>query len=106
MFLCKKKIIFTDPTEWNSNHIKTWLEWIASKFDITPVPIPSRFPTDGRELVTLTRADFWVCAGSKEGGNTLAKHMAHLLYGITGKWESPMLSDIDPGMLIYNNMLI
>uniref|UniRef100_A0A1B0GGW3 Uncharacterized protein n=2 Tax=Lutzomyia longipalpis TaxID=7200 RepID=A0A1B0GGW3_LUTLO len=85
-----------DPSEWNSQHIESWLEWTTREFQIDPPPQSARFPTTGQELVNLTRADFWVCAGSKQGGNILAKHIAHLIHSSTGRSQSPLLSDEDP----------
>ncbi|GAB0093409.1 hypothetical protein DMENIID0001_085040 [Sergentomyia squamirostris] len=86
-----------DPAEWTGKHIESWLEWTTREFEIDPPPQPARFPTVGQELVTLTRADFWVCAGSKRGGNLLAKHIAHLIHSATGRSQSPLLCDEDPG---------
>jgi ETS-type family, other len=45
----------------------------------------------------LTKADFWVCAGSKEGGNIVAKHFAYLLYSVTGNEQKALLDEKDPG---------
>lgn len=65
--------------------------------NIQPAPIPSRFPQTGEELVTLSRAEFWVCAGSKYGGNTLAKHLAFIIRDATGRCTSPLTNENDPG---------
>lgn len=88
----------TDPTEWNSDHIKAWIEWVTKEFKLELPPDHKRFPADGKELVEFTRADFWVCAGSKLGGNTLAKHLAYLQHTATGRCTSPLNNDNDPGM--------
>lgn len=88
----------TDPTEWNLDNIKTWIAWVTKEFNIQPPPDYSKFPSNGRELVEFTRADFWVCAGSKYGGNTLAKHLAYLQHTATGRCTSPLNNDNDPGM--------
>ncbi len=87
----------TDPTEWTSDNIKTWITWVTKEFKLQPPPDHSRFPSDGKELVEFTRADFWVCAGSKLGGNTLAKHLAYLQHTATGRCTSPLNNDNDPG---------
>lgn len=88
----------TDPTEWNLDNIKTWIAWVTKEFKLQPTPDYKRFPSDGKELVELNRADFWVCAGSKLGGNTLAKHLAYLQHTATGRCTSPLNNDNDPGM--------
>lgn len=93
----KDSVFPQDPAEWNAQHIESWLEWTTREFQIDPPPQTVRFPTTGQELVSLSRADFWVCAGSKLGGNLLAKHIAHLIQSSTGRSQSPLLSDEDPG---------
>ena len=63
----------------------------------------ARFPQAGSELAPFTKADFWVCAGSAAGGNTLAKHFAHLVRhagrnkGSGSGGQQELESDIDPG---------
>lgn len=57
----------------------------------------ARFPNTGAELVKMSRAEFWVCAGSKTGGNTLSNHISHMIYNTTGRCISPM--ENDPGKL-------
>lgn len=88
----------TDPAEWNSDNIKSWISWVTKEFKLQPPPEHNRFPSNGRELVEFSRADFWVCAGSKLGGNTLAKHLAYLQHTATGRCTSPLNNDNDPGM--------
>lgn len=88
-----------DPCEWNSANIKIWLDWSAKKFMLKPKPIYSRFPTTGVELSEMSRAEFWVCAGSKTGGNKLAKHIAHSIYSATGRNLTSLLDNDDPGKI-------
>lgn len=90
---------FSDPSEWTASNIDSWLAWTTKKFNIEPAPMIARFPTTGAELVKMSRAEFWVCAGSKNGGNTLSMHIAHLIHSATGRCTSPMLNDNDPGKL-------
>ncbi|EAT41880.1 AAEL006533-PA [Aedes aegypti] len=86
----------TNPQEWTSEHIASWVQWISKKFQIFPSLEPARFPNGGVELAKFTKADFWVCAGSKAGGNTLAKHFAHLLQIGTGIEDKLLGNDTDP----------
>lgn len=86
-----------DPNTWTTEDISLWLKWITREFKIVPEPYAERFPETGSELCSLTKADFWVVAGSKIGGNLLAKHMAHLIYSSTGQSRKSLLSDEDPG---------
>lgn len=90
----------TDPIEWNADNIKAWISWVTKEFKLEPTPDFNRFPSTGRELIECKRADFWVCAGSKLGGNTLAKHLAHLQYTATGRCTSPLNNDNDPGICV------
>lgn len=87
----------TNPQEWTSEHISSWVQWISKKFKIYPSLEPARFPSGGVELAKFTKADFWVCAGSKAGGDTLANHFAHLLQNVTGIEDILLGNDIDPG---------
>lgn len=88
-----------DPSEWSTSHIKTWLNWITKKFQIDPEPVLERFPEHGHELVELSEADFWVCAGSRNGGKILSKHLAHMIHSATGRCPSVLSSEEDPGNL-------
>lgn len=90
-------MISKDPSEWNTLNIKTWLEWVTKQFSISPKPVLSRFPSTGRELIELSRADFWVCAGTKTGGNILAKHIACRIQSATGRIMDLLFCDKDPG---------
>ncbi|XP_020717288.1 DNA-binding protein D-ETS-6-like isoform X2 [Ceratitis capitata] len=85
-----------DPHAWNTEHINSWVKWLTKQFKIEPEPDISRFPTTGSELCELSRADFWVCAGSRQGGIILAKHFALTLYNATGRETSPMLNEDEP----------
>ncbi|XP_067622718.1 DNA-binding protein D-ETS-6-like isoform X2 [Eurosta solidaginis] len=85
-----------DPHAWNVDHIQSWVKWLTKHFKIDPEPDISRFPNNGSELCTLSRADFWVCAGSRQGGIVLAKHFALTLYNATGRETSPMMNENEP----------
>lgn len=85
-----------DPNEWDTDHIKQWLAWASRKFKIDPPAQLDRFPETGKELCDMSKAEFWVCAGSKYGGDTLAKHIAHLIYCISGVEKEEFLSSEDP----------
>ncbi|XP_065095208.1 DNA-binding protein D-ETS-6-like isoform X2 [Ochlerotatus camptorhynchus] len=87
----------TNPLEWTSDHIASWVQWVSKKFKIFPSLEPVRFPNNGVELGKFTKADFWVCAGSKAGGDTLSKHFAHLLQIGTGIEDKLLGNDVDPG---------
>lgn len=85
-----------DPHAWNTDDIAKWVKWLTKQFKIDPEPDIARFPTVGVELCELSRADFWVCAGSRQGGIILAKHFALTLYNATGRKTSPMLNEDEP----------
>lgn len=86
-----------NPQDWKSEHISSWVQWISKKFNIYPDLVPARFPSGGIELANFTKADFWVCAGSKAGGDALAKHFAYHLQLGTGIEDKLLSNDTDPG---------
>ncbi|XP_055296066.1 DNA-binding protein D-ETS-6 isoform X2 [Sitodiplosis mosellana] len=85
-----------NPNKWDAGHIKVWLKWMTKNFKIKPPPVRSRFPNNGKELVALTMAEFWVCAGSECGGKTLAKYIAWKVLDATGKSVPTLECNIDP----------
>lgn len=89
-----------DPREWEADHIEQWLTWATKQFKIDPPLQKEKFPETGEEVCKMTKADFWVCAGTKYGAEKLAKYLAHSLYKVTGKEEQELLSDEDPSKYI------
>ncbi|KAH8393887.1 hypothetical protein KR215_005843 [Drosophila sulfurigaster] len=89
-------VLPVDPHVWTTEDIASWVKWLTRKVKIDPEPDITRFPKDGNELCQLSRADFWVCAGSRRGGILLAKHFALSLYRATGRETSPMLNENEP----------
>lgn len=85
-----------NPQTWTATNIKTWLEWASKQFDLDPPLQPEKFPETGDDLLNLSKADFWVCASSKFGGNKLAKHIAYLQYNSTGIENTELTNDADP----------
>ncbi|KAL3266431.1 hypothetical protein HHI36_010605 [Cryptolaemus montrouzieri] len=83
-------LVPSDPLEWSSVHIASWLAWCSRKFGLAPRPDPSRFPGSGPELCDLTRQDFEENAGSERSGTILAKYIAHLRHSVTGRASSPL----------------
>ncbi|XP_050077938.1 DNA-binding protein D-ETS-6-like [Anopheles maculipalpis] len=86
-----------NPHQWNAEHVTAWICWVSKNFHIYPPLEPARFPQTGQEIAQFTKADFWVCAGSAAGGNTLAKHFDHLIRtGTGGNDGQELANDIDP----------
>lgn len=85
----------SDPSEWNSTHIKSWLTWCSEKFLLNPKPEASKFPDTGLDLCKLSTAEFEVRADNKRCGLILAKHLAHLKHSVTGRPSSPLGIDCD-----------
>lgn len=85
-----------DPREWEPEHIEQWLNWATKQFKIDPALQKEKFPETGAEICKMTKADFWVCAGTKYGAEKLAKYLAHSLYKVTGTEDKELLSDEDP----------
>lgn len=89
--------IHTDPSNWNSEHIKTWLHWMAGEFNLNPAPPAALFPQTGTELVKLSKAEFCVCALSEDSGKTLAKYIAWKTIDATGERIVALEDEEDPG---------
>lgn len=87
---------FPDPSEWDTANIKTWLKWMTKQFEIKPPPVRSRFPKTGQELVEMSKAEFWVCAGSEHGGKTLAKYIAWKFHDATGRTIPSLQDNVEP----------
>lgn len=90
----------TDPSTWQPSHIVAWLHWLGKQFHIRPRLDARRFPTDGGELMRMSRSEFWVCAGSRLGGQMAARHMAFLVRDATGRSSSPLFGDSEPGEFV------
>lgn len=86
----------TNPLEWTTEHIHSWISWLSKKYEIFPPLEPVRFPTSGTDLAKFTKADFWVCAGSKAGGDILARFYAHHGQIGSGIEDSTLANDVDP----------
>ncbi|XP_050508903.1 DNA-binding protein D-ETS-6-like [Diabrotica virgifera virgifera] len=83
-------LVPTDPFEWTTTHIKSWLEWCTRKFSLHPKPDPQRFPGTGPEVCDLSRSEFEDRAASSRSGKILAKYIAHLRHSVTGRASSPL----------------
>lgn len=85
-------IIFfiTDPSEWNSIHMKSWLTWCTRKFSLKPAPDPAKFPASGSDLCDLTRSEIEKRTGNARSAAILAKHLACLRQSVTGRATSPL----------------
>ncbi|CAH0559911.1 unnamed protein product [Brassicogethes aeneus] len=83
-------LVPSDPKEWTSDHIKSWLTWSTTKFSLDPKPNPEAFPSTGAELCELSLSDFEKRTGSEQTGKVLAKYIAHLRHRITGRASSPL----------------
>ncbi|XP_006557555.1 DNA-binding protein D-ETS-6-like [Apis mellifera] len=70
----------SDPSEWNSNHIISWISWCTKAFSIKPIPNMIKFPSTGKELLKLS-SDYWETI---PGGKILARHLGYLQFQATG----------------------
>ncbi|XP_065226060.1 transcriptional regulator ERG-like [Planococcus citri] len=48
----------SDPNEWNSQHIESWLAYCTKELELWPVPKASDLPKTGAELCAFARSDF------------------------------------------------
>ncbi|XP_018327374.1 uncharacterized protein LOC108738451 [Agrilus planipennis] len=85
-------LVPSDPIEWTSGHIRSWLKWATKKFSLYPSPDPKKFPDAGQDLCKLNISDFEAIAGNKRNAILLAKHIAHLRHSVTGRASSPLNS--------------
>ncbi|CAK9805057.1 DNA-binding protein D-ETS-6 [Anthophora plagiata] len=79
----------SDPSEWNSNHITSWLSWCSRVFSIEPAPSAIQFPSTGKELLKLS-SDYWQ---SFPGGKILARHLGCLQFQATGVQTLELLQE-------------
>lgn len=86
----------TDPSDWDSTKIRTWLKWSTEQFKLDPKPMFERFPKTGTELINMGQADFWVCAGSRRGGQVLARFILDWNHKACGRWLEHLHAEIDP----------
>ncbi|XP_017752447.1 PREDICTED: DNA-binding protein D-ETS-6-like [Eufriesea mexicana] len=70
----------SDPSEWNSNNIASWITWCSNVFSIKPAPSMTKFPSTGKELLKLS-SDYWQTI---PGGKILARHLGYLQFQATG----------------------
>ncbi|XP_026666976.1 DNA-binding protein D-ETS-6-like isoform X2 [Ceratina calcarata] len=78
----------SDPSEWNSNHIKSWISWCSRTFSIEPISSVI-FPSTGKELLNLS-SDYWQ---DIPGGKILARHLGYLRFQATGIQTSSLLQE-------------
>lgn len=78
---------------------------MTKKFELDPPPVRSRFPKTGKELLEMSKAEFWVCAGSEKGGKTLAKYIVWKIQDATGRTIPNLQDDSEPCKQIENNRL-
>jgi hypothetical protein len=51
--------LVTDPQQWTSSHVQSWLQSTISQFKLQPIAdMISVFPENGQELVHLTEEEF------------------------------------------------
>lgn len=77
-----------DPSEWNSNHIASWISWCSQVFSIKP-PSTIKFPSTGKELLKLS-SDYWQAI---PGGKILARHLGYLQFQVTGVQTPDLLQE-------------
>ncbi|XP_076230975.1 DNA-binding protein D-ETS-6 [Calliopsis andreniformis] len=79
----------SDPSEWNSTHIASWISWCSRAFSIEPVPSDVEFPSTGKELLKLS-TDHWKRI---PGGRILARHLGYLQFQATGVEVQDLLQE-------------
>lgn len=68
---------FSDPEQWNEEHISQWLKWIEEQFLIGPID-RNHMPRNGATLCSLSSEDFRKLTEDKKTAEILITHLAHL----------------------------
>ncbi|EFN72730.1 DNA-binding protein D-ETS-6 [Camponotus floridanus] len=80
----------SDPSEWNSSHIASWISWCSRTFSLRP--IAAILPPTGKELLKLSLRD-WQKIGSGTEGRILARHLGYLHLQATGVHTPDLLQE-------------
>lgn len=101
------RIRLSDPSEWNSSHIASWISWCSRTFSIRP--IAAILPSTGKELLKLSLRDWQKIGGGTEG-RILARHLGYLHLQATGVHTPDLLQEnedsVGESSLIYNKFKI
>ncbi|RLU18462.1 hypothetical protein DMN91_008819 [Ooceraea biroi] len=73
----------SDPSEWNSGHIASWISWCARTFSLKLSSTATLLPSSGKELLKLSLRHWQDIAGGT-AGCVLARHLGHLRLQATG----------------------
>ncbi|XP_029162133.1 transcriptional regulator ERG-like [Nylanderia fulva] len=82
----------SDPSEWNSSHIASWISWCGRTFSIKPIAA-LLLPSTGKELLKLSQRDWQKIGGL--GGRILARHLGYLHLQATGVHTPDLLQEDD-----------
>ncbi|XP_030767242.1 uncharacterized protein LOC115890999 [Sitophilus oryzae] len=82
-------LVPSDPLEWHSTHIQSWLRWCSKTFSLKPPPDHEKFPQTGSELCELTRIQLEERSDQRTG-TILAKYIAFLRHSVSGRSSSPL----------------
>lgn len=86
--------LFTDPSEWNSNHINSWLLWCTKAFSLNNdtkklINDLSIDNLNGKELLTKKLIDW----NKINNGKILARHLGYLHFQATGLKTEALIED-------------
>lgn len=85
-----------DPRTWNEKDVQNWIRFLSKNFEFK-VPLDgSRFPKTGAELATFSKADFYIIAGSFEGGKIVADHFKYYMENVTTDVHETLKSAEEP----------
>lgn len=77
-------IRLSDPSEWNSGHVASWISWCNRTFSLKlKLTAASVLPSSGKRLLELSLRDWQDIAG-ETAGCVLARHLGHLRLQATG----------------------
>ncbi|XP_016838683.1 DNA-binding protein D-ETS-6-like isoform X2 [Nasonia vitripennis] len=85
----------SDPSEWNSSHVSSWLSWCSQAFSLKPVPTIDALgspSTTGRDILDWSLAQWKErCPGGS--GRVLARHLGYLRLQATGLRTDALLQE-------------
>lgn len=86
-------IKLSDPHEWQSQHVRSWLTWSTRQWKLRLPLDSSLFPEDGVSLCALRGPELKAAAGSSRAARLLRRHLKILRHSATGRPLSPDTTD-------------
>jgi hypothetical protein len=86
-----------NPKTWTAEDIIKWINWAKKSFNLNSSLSHEKFPTNGEELATFNKAEFYIASGSCDDGRKLAQHYKYLVERVNEDCHESLLNDLEPG---------